>query len=142
MREKQETKQTEIPKGATTPSKFSFKDLTVWQKAVSFSEHVIRTIDELETPRKHFRLVEQLEAACTSVPMNIAEGKGRQTTKDYIHFLYIARGSLFEVITLLVILKDLEWIKEEKLKDLEYEAEEITKMLNAMMKSLKHRTMA
>ena len=68
MREKQETKQTEIPKGATTPSTFSFKDLNVWQKAIAFAKQVIRTIDELETPRKHFRLVEQLEAAGTSVP--------------------------------------------------------------------------
>ena len=118
-------------------SKFSFQDLNVWKKAVGFAESVIRTIDTFETPRKHFRLIEQLEAACTSVPMNIAEGTGRQTTKDYIHFLYIARGSLFEVVTLLVILKDLEWIKEEKLKELESEAEEITKMLNALIKSMR-----
>ena len=118
-------------------SKFSFQDLNVWKKAVGFAESVIRTIDELETPRKHYRLIEQLEAASTSVPMNIAEGKGRQTTKDYIHFLYIARGSLFEVVTLLVILKDLEWIQEEKLKKFESEAEEITKMLNALIKSMR-----
>ena len=118
-------------------SKFSFQDLNVWKKAIGFAESVIRTIDTLETPRKHFRLLEQLEAASTSVPMNIAEGKGRQTTKDYIHFLYIARGSLFEVVTLLVILRDLDWIKEEKLKNLETEAEEITKMLNALIKSMR-----
>ena len=118
-------------------SKFSFQDLNVWKKAVGFAESVIRTIDELETPRKHYRLIEQLAAASTSVPMNIAEGKGRQTTKDYIHFLYIARGSLFEVVTLLVILKDLEWIQEEKLKKFESEAEEITKMLNALIKSMR-----
>jgi four helix bundle protein len=131
-----------MPRGTTTTLTFSFKDLIVWQKAVSFAENVIRIIDTLEAPRKHFRLIEQLEAACTSVPMNIAEGKGRQTTKDYIHFLYIARGSLFEVITLLVILKDLEWITEEREKALESEAQEITKMLNAMIKSLKSRSSA
>jgi four helix bundle protein len=82
---------------------FSFEDLKVWQKAVEFAEGVIQLVDKLETPRKHFRLIEQLEAASTSVAMNIAEGKGRQTTKEFIQFLYIARGSLFEVITLLVI---------------------------------------
>lgn len=121
----------------TAGSTFTFQDLNVWNKAVAFAEDVIKTIDRLEAPRKHFRLIEQLEAASTSVPMNIAEGKGRQTTKDFIHFLYIARGSLFEVVTLLVILKNLEWINEEKQKALECEAEEITKMLNALIKSMR-----
>jgi four helix bundle protein len=65
---------------------------------------VIRLVGNLKTPRKHYRLIEQLEAASTSVAMNIAEGKGRPTTKEFIQFLYIARGSWFEVITLLVIL--------------------------------------
>ena len=92
---------------------FSFQDLKVWQKAVLFAEKVIRTIDQLQTPRKHYRLIEQLESAATSVAMNIAEGKGRQTTKEFIQFLFIARGSLFEVITLLIIFQNLNWINEE-----------------------------
>ena len=73
---------------------FSFEDLKVWKKAVIFAEKIIQTIDEINTPRKHYRLIEQLESAGTSVAMNIAEGKGRQTTKEFIQFLYIARGSL------------------------------------------------
>ena len=51
---------------------FSFEDLKVWQKAVEFAEGVIRLVDTLETPRKHFRLFEQLESASTSMAMNIA----------------------------------------------------------------------
>ena len=90
--------------GASGDTLFSFQKLVVWQKAVVFAKNVITTIDELNTPRKHYRLIEQLESAATSISMNIAEGKGRQSTKEYIYFLYIARGSLFEVITLLVIL--------------------------------------
>ena len=86
---------------------FSFQDLKVWQKAVLFAENVIRTIDKFQTPRKHYRLIEQLESATTSVAMNIAEGKGRQTTKEFIQFLFIARGSLFEVVTLLIIFQRL-----------------------------------
>ncbi len=116
---------------------FSFQRLTVWQKAVSFAEKVIRTLDSLETPRNHFRLIEQLEAACTSVAMNIAEGKGRQTTREFIQFLYIARGSLFETVTLLVIVKDLGWIGEDTLIEIESDALEITKMINSMIKSMK-----
>ena len=63
---------------------FSFQNLKVWHKAVQFAEKVIRTIDELNAPRKHYRLIQQLESASTSVAMNIAEGKGRQTTKEFI----------------------------------------------------------
>jgi four helix bundle protein len=116
---------------------FSFQDLKVWQKSVLFSEEVIRTIDEINAPRKHYRLIEQLEAACTSVAMNIAEGKGRQTTKEFIQFLYIARGSLFEVVTLLTILQRVGWIEEKKVMKIQQMAVEITKMLNSLIKSMK-----
>jgi four helix bundle protein len=57
----------------------SYKDLQVWQKSMEFANAVIDLTERLETERKHFRLVEQLEAAATSIPMNIAEGKGRST---------------------------------------------------------------
>ena len=49
---------------------FSFQDLKVWQKAVDFAELVIRAIEELDAPRRHYRLIEQLESASTSVSMN------------------------------------------------------------------------
>jgi four helix bundle protein len=115
---------------------FNFEELIVWQKAVFFAENVIRTLDDIETQRKHYRLIEQLEAASTSVAMNIAEGKGRQATKEFIQFLYIARGSLFETITLLIILNLLDWLPEKNLTELSSLAEEITKMLNSLMESL------
>jgi four helix bundle protein len=118
-------------------SLFSFQGLKVWQKSVLFSERVILTIDELKAPRKHYRLIEQLESTSTSVGMNIAEGKGRQTTKEFIQFLYIARGSLFEVITLLFILQKVGWIDIEKVGEFEDLAEEITKMINSLIKSMK-----
>lgn len=116
---------------------FSFKELKVWQRAVVFSAKVIRAIDGFETPRKHYRLLEQLEAACTSAAMNIAEGKGRQTTKEFIQYLFIARGSLFEVITLLIILQNLGWVTPEQVNDFQADAEEITKMLNALIKAMR-----
>lgn len=116
---------------------FSFEDLKVWQKAVDFAEEVILLIDTFETQRRHYRLIEQLEAAATSVAMNIAEGKGRQTTKEFIQFLYIARGSLFEVITLLVILKRVGWLTDDNVNKLRSMAEQICKMLNALIKSMK-----
>jgi len=56
---------------------YSFQELKVWHKAVDFAEKVILTIDHLDSTRRHYRLIEQLEAASTSVAMNIAEGKRR-----------------------------------------------------------------
>jgi four helix bundle protein len=115
---------------------FSFQDLKVWHKAVQFAKEVIRAIDELDAPRKHYRLIEQLESASTSVAMNIAEGKGRQTTREFIQFLYIARGSVFEVITLLIVLQEVGWINMDKVAELQALGEEITKMINSLIKSM------
>ena len=91
-------------------SHYSFEDLDVWQKAVEFVNEVISVVDKLNTERKHFRVIEQLESAVTSIAMNIAEGKGRFSKKEFIQFLYIARGSLFETITLIEIFKKRNWI--------------------------------
>jgi four helix bundle protein len=123
---------------AVTESRmFAFEDLQVWQKAVDFAETVVKAIDQFEAPRKHYRLIEQLESAVTSIAMNIAEGKGRYSKKEFVHFMYIARGSLFETITILTIIQRIGWISEEKLKDIKSAGEEITKMLNSLIKTIK-----
>ncbi|WP_198145915.1 four helix bundle protein [Desulfonatronovibrio magnus] len=121
-----------------TQSMFAFEDLKVWQKAVDFAEVVIKTIDSFDAPRKHYRLIEQLESAATSPAMNIAEGKGRYSQKEFVHFLYIARGSLFETITLLIILQRLGWITHKDLQGIKVLAEEIAKMLNSLINSIKN----
>ena len=54
---------------------------------MSFSNEVINLVDSLETDRRHYRLIEQLETSVTALPMNIAEEKGRDSKKEYIHFL-------------------------------------------------------
>ena len=113
----------------------------MWQKAVDFAETVVKAIDQFEAPRKHYRLIEQLESAVTSIAMNIAEGKGRYSKKEFIHYMYIARGSLFETITLLVIIQRIGWISEEKLKEIKSSGEEITKMLNSLIKTIKSKTL-
>ncbi len=86
-----------------------------------------------ESINGHYRLCEQLEAAAASVPQNIAEGNGRISTKEYIHFLYIARGSLFEAITILNIIERKEIISGTTLNELEDLGLEITKMLNSLI---------
>jgi len=114
----------------------SYKDLVVWQKSMAFANDVIDLVDRLETDRKHYRLIEQLEAAVTSIPMNIAEGKGRESKKEYIHFLHISRGSLYETLTLLEIFQMRNWIKTEAFQKLENQSAEIAKMLNGLINSI------
>ncbi|MGA2489931.1 MAG: four helix bundle protein [Anaerolineales bacterium] len=65
----------------TEVEKAAYKDLQVWQKSMEFANQIIQLIDGLETPRKHYRLLEQLESAVTSVPMNIAEGPALSLSK-------------------------------------------------------------
>jgi four helix bundle protein len=120
--------------------RFSFEDLEVWQKSIKFSQKVIALIEDINTSRKHYRLVEQLESACTSIALNIAEGKGRYSKKEFIQFLYIARGSLYETVTLLIIFRNNKWINEEKLEELKSFADEIGKMISGLINSIKQST--
>ena len=115
---------------------FAFEDLKVYQKALNFTVSVIDTIDELNTPRKHYRLIEQLEAASSSVALNIAEGKGRYSKKEFKHFCYIARGSLYETISVLQIFKKKGWLNEESYLRLYSDAVEINKMISGLINSI------
>ncbi|MBU4343426.1 MAG: four helix bundle protein [Candidatus Omnitrophica bacterium] len=117
--------------------KFSFEELDVWQKAVDFTKLIIDLTDKVEANRKHYRLIEQLEACSTSVALNIAEGKGRYSKKEFVKFLYIARGSLFETVTLLIIFQKNDWITEKQLNDTKGFADEIGKMLSGLINSIK-----
>jgi len=116
---------------------FVFQKLDVWQKAVDFANDVITISESINTDRKHFRLLEQIESACTSVALNIAEGKGRYSKKEFIQFLYIARGSLYETVTLLCIFEKRGWISSEKCKEFCCKAEELAKMIVGLINSIK-----
>ncbi len=116
---------------------FSFEDLEVWQKAVDLADHVLDILDGLTSDRKHFRLIEQMEAAVTSVPMNIAEGKGRFSKKEFAQFLYFARGSVFEEVTLMAVFKRRKWVTGPQAENIRDEADQVGKMLSGVANSLK-----
>jgi four helix bundle protein len=117
--------------------KFSFEDLEVWRNAVEFADIVIDAVENLDTDRKHFRLIEQAEAAVTSIAMNIAEGKGRFSKREFIQYLYIARGSLFETIAILIIFNRRGWLKPQILFEIKKRGNEIGKMLTSLANSIK-----
>ena len=114
----------------------AYRDLQVWEKSMVLANLVIKAVDEIDAPRKHFRMIEQLESAVTSIPMNIAEGKGRNSKKEFIQFLYISRSSIYETLTLLEIFQQLGWLSEEKFNDLERQAIEIIKMIKGLINAI------
>jgi len=115
---------------------FGYEELKVWDRAVSFAVMVIDTSESIDTSRQHYRLLEQIEAASTSIAMNIAEGKGRFSKKEFKHFCYIARGNLYETMTLLEIFHRKGWISSAKYNELKAEAIEIAAMIKGLINSL------
>jgi four helix bundle protein len=116
--------------------KFGYEDLEVWNKAVEFAVRVIGIVENISTDRKHYRLLEQIEASSVSVAMNIAEGKGRFSKKEFVQYLYISRGSLYETMTLLEIFRRKNWISEERYSEIERQGKEIVSMLKGLIKSI------
>jgi len=117
--------------------KFGFEDLVVWQKAIEFAFKVVQLTEGIKTDRKHYRLIENCEAAASSIASNIAEGKGRYSKKEFIQYLYIARGSLFETITQLTIFERNRWISEKDLRKMKLLGSEIGKMLISLINAIK-----
>ena len=116
--------------------KFGYEDLAVWDRSVDFAVKVIELVEIIDTGRKHYRLLEQIEASSTSISMNLAEGKGRFSQKEFVQYCYIARGSLYETMTLLEIFKRKDWISEEEFSSLKSEGIEIASMIKGIINSL------
>ena len=115
----------------------SYKDLLIWQKGIRIVVLVYKLTKSF--PKEEiYALTSQVKRASVSIPSNIAEGFGRQTDKSFNHFLNIARGSLNEIETQLIIAKELEFdIDESLLKEILFLIEEESKMINAFSKNLK-----
>ena len=90
----------------------SYKDLEVWKDSILLIKEVYRIINLLPKTEE-YNLKLQLRRAVTSIALNIAEGKGRKSKKDFANFLTIAFGSLMEVNAILDICIELDYIKED-----------------------------
>jgi len=105
-----------------------FEDLKIWQEGMRIS----LTIYKLLKDCKDFSLRDQMQRAAVSIPSNIAEGFERQTNKEYLRFLFIAKGSCGELRTQLYLAKELNYINNEDFKDLI----ERCKLLSSQIQSL------
>jgi four helix bundle protein len=117
---------------------FPFEKLEVWKSSVELADYVLKLLEEFPK-NKHLRLIGQMEAAVSSISQNIAEGKGRQYKKEFIQFLYIALGSLFEVMTLTEIFSRRGLINEQEAEKIKQQAQMIDKKLHGLIKSLRSR---
>ena len=115
----------------------SFRDLVAWQKAMALVTRIYRVTEAIPS-REMFGLTQQIRRAALSVPSNIAEGKGRQTKKDYLSFLYRARGSLYEVATQLDAAKNLEFIDDVAYTETSEAAAEAGRVLNGLITNVEH----
>ena len=108
-----------------------FKDLKVWQKSVDLAVMVHRAVKLL--PREEqYSLSDQMRRAAISIPSNIAEGQGRNSDKEYINFLSIARGSLWELETQLEICVRLGYVEQSIIADTLDLITEVSKMINGL----------
>ena len=113
----------------------SFKDLIVWQKGIELVNEIYKVTKHF--PKEElFGLTSQARRAAISVPANIAEGLGRGTNKNYIQFLEISRGSLYELNTLIIISVNQEYLSSEKCSEIESNINEIGRILNAIITKL------
>lgn len=111
----------------------SYKELDVWQKSRSLVKAIYRLTEEFPK-NEYYGLASQLQRSAVSIPANIAEGYGRQYKKETIQFLYIARGSLFELETEVYLSFDLKFIKEGLLNELLLHIESCRKLLSGLIR--------
>jgi four helix bundle protein len=115
---------------------FPFEKLEVWQISVELADFVLALLEAIP-PNKHIRLVSQMEAAVASPAQNISEGKGRQYKKEFIQYLYIARGSVFEVVTLSEVFRRRRLFEEKDVSEIRKRCELIDRKINGLLHSLR-----
>jgi len=114
------------------------RDLVVWQKALSLVE-VVYAASKSWLADERFGLVSQVRRAAVSVPSNIAEGCARRSTGSFVHFLSIARGSLAELETQMILANRLTYVSETQLDRVFAAADEVSRMLASLIKKLEDR---
>lgn len=114
---------------------FPFERLDVYEAALDYAESVYRLAGKFPEVEK-FALSSQARRAASSVPLNIAEGRGRGSDKDFVRFLFTARGSLFETVTVLKLAVRLGYLTSSETQAVKEAAYDLSARLMALIKSL------
>src|SRR5260370_11322601 len=114
---------------------FRFEDLEIWQLARSLAVELHKLADELDK-RKLYRYAEQLRAAGLSLPNNIAEGSGSTHKQEFVQFLNIARRSLFEDASMLLVFERLQLLKDAETDQLLWDCDTLSRGITNFSRSL------
>jgi four helix bundle protein len=114
----------------------SYRELETWQIAMELVAEVYR-VTKLFPKEEIYGLTNQLRRAAVSVPSNIAEGQGRDSTKEFLHHLSMAHGSLCELETQLLIAQRLEYLTQEDTNRLALLAASVGRLINGLSRSLR-----
>ena len=110
---------------------FSYRELVAYQRSKALVSEVYATLESF--PKKEtYALCDQMRRAVISIPSNIAEGMGRTSIKEQIHFIEIAFGSLYEVMCQIELAKDLNYITEVQFKEIEESVQNVAKPLSGL----------
>jgi four helix bundle protein len=113
----------------------SYRDLLVWGKGIELTKELY-AITKRFPDEERFGLTSQIRRACVSIPSNIAEGQARQSTKEFIKFLYITRGSLAELDTQLFLAREFGYIATDEYDTVLKKIDEIQRMSHRLIESL------
>lgn len=117
------------------PKISSFTSLFAWKEAHKLTLFIYKELQEFPDYEK-FGLSDQLRRSVSSISANIAEGFGRHTQKDKIHFYYIANGSLTETQNHLLVARDLKYLSEKNFKEIAEQTIITSKLINGLIKSI------
>jgi four helix bundle protein len=116
----------------------SFRDLEVWQCAMRLVESVYAITSKFPSSEL-YGLTSQMWRCAVSIPSNIAEGRGRKGTREFVNFLSIAYGSLCELQTQLELAQRLRFVEKEVHERIQTQTDEVGRMLNGLTNSLNRR---
>lgn len=114
------------------------KKLNVWSDAVNLAQQIYKVTERFPS-NEQFGLTSQGCRAAVSIPSNIAEGAARQTKKEFLNFLHIAKGSLSELDTQLEIARRLEYLDQARWEAFDERLERIDRMLSGLVRPLRRR---
>lgn len=114
----------------------NYKDLSVWKKSMDLTEEVYNLVKKLPKEEK-YALSDQIRRSAVSVPSNIAEGQGRESKNEFRSFLSVAKGSLAELETQLLICVRLHYLTQKDIEKSLSLANEIERMLTALILRIK-----
>jgi len=115
---------------------YEFEKLKVWQIAMGLAKKIYLITRDFPDDEK-YGMISQIRRATVSVSLNIAEGRGRYYDKVFVQFLYQARGSLYEVITLIKLACELGYLGDEKVEELLMDCDDISGMLSGLINAIK-----